>query len=50
MAIVYLLFKFNWSVTRSLEYINNKKIDIEITKAVLVKLSNLEKLHESKLG
>lgn len=42
MAIVYLLFKFNWSVLHSLEYINHKKIDIEITNAIMLRLKLLQ--------
>lgn len=38
VAIVYLLLKFKWSVHRTLEYINAKKVDIEITKALLKQL------------
>lgn len=32
IAIMYMLFKFNWSISRSLEYINARKIELEVTK------------------
>ena len=35
IAIIYMLIKFSWSVHRTLEYINSKKVDIEMTKSVL---------------
>jgi hypothetical protein len=42
VAILYLLIKFKWTVHRTLEYINSKKLDIEITKTILKELGVLE--------
>lgn len=35
IAVAYMLLKYRWSVQRTLELINQKKIDIEMTKHVL---------------
>jgi hypothetical protein len=43
VAIVYVLIKYKWKIHRTLEYINSKKWDIEITKSILKDLSLLEK-------
>lgn len=43
VAIIYLLFKFKWKIHKCLEYINSKKLDIEITKTILKELTILEK-------
>lgn len=48
-AIIYLLFKFRWKIHKCLEYINSKKLDIEITKTILKELSILEKKLELEL-
>lgn len=47
VACCYLIMKLNWSVIRSLEYINSKKIDIEITRTILKQLQKLENQHEN---
>lgn len=49
MAIIYLLFKFNWSAIQSLEYINHKKIDVEITNGIMSRLKCLQEHHEEVL-
>lgn len=48
-AIIYLLFKFKWKIHKCLEYINFKKLDIEITKTILKELTILEKKLEIEL-
>jgi hypothetical protein len=46
-AIIYLLVKYKWNIHLTLEYINSKKLDIEITKLILKDLSVLEKKFEA---
>jgi len=46
VAIGYLILKFHWSYLRALEYINSKKVDIEMTRAILKSLIKLEAIHE----
>lgn len=41
-ALIYLLIKYRWSVNCTLEYINSKKLDIEITNSILKELRILE--------
>lgn len=47
IAVAYLLFKFNWSISRSLEMINARKIEIELTKKIIKQLRQLEIDHET---
>lgn len=49
VAIVYMLFKYNWSISRTLEIINARKIEIEITKRIVKQLRHLENQHEQNL-
>lgn len=49
IAIVYLLFKFNWSVVKSVEFINARKIEFELTKAIIKQLNFIEAIHEDKI-
>ena len=42
VAIVYLMMKYKWSVIRSLEYLNGRKSDIEITKTITKQLQQVE--------
>ena len=42
VAIIYLMMKYKWSVLRSLEYLNARKSDIEITKTIIKQLSQIE--------
>ena len=42
IAIAYLLIKYGWTVHRCLEYINQRKLDIEITLAIIKQLQKLE--------
>ena len=46
VAILYLMIKYKWSVHRTLEFINAKKVDIEMTKAVLKQLRDFERTYE----
>lgn len=48
-CIIYLLMKYKWNVHRSLEYINARKNDIEITYGILKKLQVLEQTVEQLL-
>jgi hypothetical protein len=49
VAIVYMLFKYNWSVSRTLEIINARKIEIELTKRIVKQLRHLENQHEQMI-
>jgi hypothetical protein len=49
VAIIYMLFKYKWNVHRSLEYINSRKADIEITKSIIKRLQKLELAVEVEL-
>lgn len=42
IGIIYLIYKYKWTVHRTLEYINSKKLDIEITKSIIKQLTVLE--------
>lgn len=48
LAIVYLMIKYRWTVLRTLEFINARKVDIEITKLILNQLNKLEKEIQAK--
>lgn len=41
--------KYKWTVHRTLEYINSKKLDIEMTKSIIKKLQKVEKLVEARV-
>ena len=41
--------KYKWSVIRSLEYLNARKSDIEITKTIIKQLSQVEQTIEREL-
>lgn len=42
IAIIYCVIKYKWSIHKTLEYINGRKADIEITKSILKQLKNVE--------
>jgi len=35
VGIIYMLFKYKWSVHKTLEYVCSRKADIEITKTII---------------
>ena len=41
-ALLYLMMKYKWNLHRSLEYLNGRKADIEVTKNILKQLRELE--------
>jgi hypothetical protein len=43
VGIVYCIVKYKWGVHKTLEYINAKKADIEITKNILKQLQIAER-------
>ena len=43
IAIIYLMVKYKWTLMRSLEYMNARKRNFEITKSIIKDLKNLEK-------
>lgn len=49
IAIVFLMFKFKWSAMKALEFLNNRKNDIEITVGLIKELQMLEQLIESQI-
>ena len=38
IGIIYCIIKYRWNVHKTLEYINSKKADIELTKQILKQL------------
>ena len=48
-AIIYLMIKFKWTALRSIDFMNSKKSDIEITKLILKSLKILENKIHSKM-
>lgn len=49
IAILYFMFKFRWSLIRTLEFINMRKPDTEVTKGAIRVLKELEKKIASRL-
>lgn len=49
VAILYLMMKFKWTVLRSLEYMNARKADIEITKTIIKQLQIIERGIENEM-
>ena len=42
VCMIYLLMKFKWDLTVALQFINSRKIDIEITKSIIKKLNVIQ--------
>ncbi len=41
-VIIYLIKKYNWTVSKSLEFLTSKKQDVDIIKSFLTQLHNFE--------
>jgi len=42
VACLYLMYKYKWSLKQSLEYVNTRKSDIDVTKANIKSLKMVE--------
>lgn len=49
IAIIYLIQKYKWDVHRCLEYINERKSDVEITVTILKQLQKFEEIYKQEI-